>query len=265
MKKSKSAERMPNSTASPPLIPQIACVSNDSFGAKLMRLSGWTGGGLGREGKGIAGDLLPLPHVAALLLRVCRCCVILLLPPFKHFTFAHSHLALVPEPVNPVISLKRHGLGSQSGQGTTLEQVQHAHTQAHTHTNTHTYAHTSTHTQQRTPTQLARMQKNSRATSVRSTKCSRCPPHVIICTSQPASCVVHCMSRAQRCAACWSAFVDSLCAASSVPSKTSSKTSSIQSASNACRGGINCRVIPIYQAPAPASPRTAAHTMASRI
>ena len=67
-KSSKSKSRMeqtPNSTAPPAPAPQIASVSNDSVGARLLRLSGWTGGGLGREGNGIAG---------ALLLRVMRCC-----------------------------------------------------------------------------------------------------------------------------------------------------------------------------------------------
>ena len=36
------------------------------------------------------------------------------------------HLIVFLEPVNPIISFKRRGLGSQSDGGTTVEQVQHA-------------------------------------------------------------------------------------------------------------------------------------------
>jgi hypothetical protein len=57
-RKSHSSEQPPESTASPAPLPQIASVSNDSVGARLLRLCGWTGGGLGPEGRGIAGLLL---------------------------------------------------------------------------------------------------------------------------------------------------------------------------------------------------------------
>ncbi len=38
-----------------PAPPPIACVAEDSVGARLLRLSGWTGGGLGPGGTGISG------------------------------------------------------------------------------------------------------------------------------------------------------------------------------------------------------------------
>jgi hypothetical protein len=66
-RKSRSSEQPPESTASPAQLLQIASVSNDSVGARLLRLCGWTGGGLGPEGRGIAGLLLVQPCAAVAL------------------------------------------------------------------------------------------------------------------------------------------------------------------------------------------------------
>lgn len=65
--KSHSSEQPPEPTASPAPLPQIASVSNDSVGARLLRLCGWTGGGLGLEGRGIAGLLMVQARAALLL------------------------------------------------------------------------------------------------------------------------------------------------------------------------------------------------------
>jgi hypothetical protein len=52
----KSAREPTQDHFTPPApVPQIASVSDDSVGARLLRLSGWTGGGLGSDGRGIIG------------------------------------------------------------------------------------------------------------------------------------------------------------------------------------------------------------------
>ena len=69
MKQKTPSNLQPDSTASscipaaqplrnsppPPAPPPIACVADDSVGARLLRLGGWTGGGLGPGGTGISG------------------------------------------------------------------------------------------------------------------------------------------------------------------------------------------------------------------
>jgi hypothetical protein len=50
-----SSKAVANHFASAAPIAPIASLSHDSVGGRLLRLSGWTGGGLGPEGAGIAG------------------------------------------------------------------------------------------------------------------------------------------------------------------------------------------------------------------
>ena len=125
------SEQPPQPAASPAPLPPIASVPDDSVGARLMRLAGWTGGGLGPSGAGIAG---------AWCMHTMRCCcsgfalstaypLPRLVHPAKLFTciafnvaFPHSRVSL--EPVNPIVSFKRRGLGSLGSSGTTVEQVQ---------------------------------------------------------------------------------------------------------------------------------------------
>jgi hypothetical protein len=119
----------PSTPAPAPAPLPIACVADDSVGARLLRLSGWTGGGLGPGGTGISGAYSS-PSFSFFLIQF-------------HGFFPISAHSFPAEPVNPVMAFHRRGLlhtfitlfhfcaltrsatglGSQAGAGVTVEQV----------------------------------------------------------------------------------------------------------------------------------------------